>query len=94
MNVLTTQKQDTTFTRVSDIVIPNAFFNRMKTGIAQFDTLFGEGILPGSTFTFTGSAGVGKCHGPNEAIEVFGSEEDIAKLSSFLANKAGKAGGK
>ena len=71
MNVLTTQKQDTTFTRVSDIVIPSAFFNRMKTGIAQFDTLFGEGILPGSTFTFTGSAGVGKTTVLLQLMEAF-----------------------
>jgi len=71
MNVLTSQKQDNTFTRVSDIVIPNAFFNRMKTGIVQFDTLFGEGILPGSTFTFTGSAGVGKTTVLLQLMEAF-----------------------
>jgi len=48
------------FTKVSDIEIPEIFFRRLKTGIKEFDTLFGEGILPGSSMTFTGQAGVGK----------------------------------
>ena len=48
------------FQKVSSIEIPNSFYCRMKTGIAEFDDLFGDGILPGSAMTFTGAAGAGK----------------------------------
>lgn len=52
--------EKTSFTKVSDIVIPDYFYCRMKTGIVEFDDLFGDGILPGSAMTFTGAAGTGK----------------------------------
>jgi predicted ATP-dependent serine protease len=48
------------FTRVSDIQIPDIFYRRMKTGVVEFDDMFGEGILPGSAFTITAQAGCGK----------------------------------
>jgi predicted ATP-dependent serine protease len=50
----------TKLTKVSDIEIPDRFFNRMKSGIEKIDELFGGGILPGLTFTLTGVAGAGK----------------------------------
>jgi predicted ATP-dependent serine protease len=48
------------FIKVSDISIPDVFYRRMKTGVAEIDDLFGEGILPGSSFTVTARAGCGK----------------------------------
>lgn len=48
------------FQKVSSIEIPSSFYCRMKTGIAEFDDLFGDGILPGCAMTFTGAAGTGK----------------------------------
>jgi len=50
----------TAFTKVSDITIPDVFFNRMKTGIKEFDMIFGDGILPGCSATITAQAGCGK----------------------------------
>lgn len=50
----------TDFVRVSDINIPDIFYRRMKTGIEDLDTIFGDGILPGSAFTLTARAGCGK----------------------------------
>lgn len=50
----------TTFTKVSEISIPDIFYRRMKTGITEIDELFGNGILPGSSFTLTARAGCGK----------------------------------
>lgn len=47
-------------TKVSDIQIPDRFFNRMKTGYDVLDNLFGGGILQGLTFTLTASPGTGK----------------------------------
>lgn len=52
--------QKTSFARVGDIEIPNIFYRRMKTGIVEFDKLFGDGLLPGCSLTFTGVAGCGK----------------------------------
>ncbi len=50
----------TKFTKVKDIVIPDIFYNRMKSGVADFDKLFGDGLLPGSSITLTAQAGCGK----------------------------------
>lgn len=49
-----------TFTKVQDIVIPDIFYRRLKCGIQEFDSMFGSGLLPGSSLTFTGQAGSGK----------------------------------
>lgn len=46
--------------KVSQIDIPDRFYNRMATGIKEIDNLFGSGILPGSTFTLTATPGTGK----------------------------------
>jgi predicted ATP-dependent serine protease len=52
---------DTTdFQRVSNINIPDIFYRRMKTGMSDLDEIFGNGILPGSSFTLTARAGCGK----------------------------------
>jgi len=52
--------EKSTFTKVSEIQIPDIFYRRFKTGVAEFDDMFGEGILPGSAFTITAQAGCGK----------------------------------
>lgn len=57
---MTLKLKTTPFTRVSDITIPDIFYRRYKTGVQQFDEMFGEGILPGSAFTLTAQAGTGK----------------------------------
>ena len=50
----------TEFTKVKDIVIPDIFYNRMKSGVQDFDKLFGDGLLPGCCITLTAQAGCGK----------------------------------
>ena len=50
----------TKLTKVKDITIPDIFSRRLKTGIKRIDSLFDEGILPGSAFTLTAQAGCGK----------------------------------
>lgn len=50
----------TKFTKVSNITIPDIYFKRMSTGVKEFDTIFGNGILPGSAATVTAQAGCGK----------------------------------
>ena len=50
----------TNFVRACDVAIPSTFFNRLTTGVKEIDEMFGEGIIPGSSFTVTGRAGSGK----------------------------------
>jgi DNA repair protein RadA/Sms len=50
----------TKFKRIADVRIPEVFNRRMRTGIDKLDRAFGDGILPGSIFTVTGSPGSGK----------------------------------
>ena len=50
----------TDFTAVGKIEIPEIFFNRMKSGVQDFDKLFGDGLLPGASMTLTAQAGCGK----------------------------------
>ena len=79
--------ESTKLIRVNDIKIPDVFNRRLKTGINKIDVLFDEGILPGSAHTLTAQAGCGKCHGPNEVIEVYGDAELIARLNAFVQQK-------
>ena len=74
------------FEKVGKIKIPAVYYNRMKCGIKEFDDLFGNGILPGSSMTFTGQAGCGKCHAPDQEIEVFGDKDLINQLKRFIQN--------
>ena len=52
--------ENTQFKAVKDIVIPDLFYRRYKSGIEVVDELFGDGILPGSAVTLTAPAGCGK----------------------------------
>ena len=53
--------EKTPFTKISDIEIPDIFFNRLNTGNDELNSIFGDGgILPGSTITLKALPGVGK----------------------------------
>lgn len=54
------QFKSTKLQKVSDITIPDIFNKRLKTGISKIDTLFDDGVLPGSALTLTAPAGCGK----------------------------------
>jgi predicted ATP-dependent serine protease len=51
---------ETDFQNADSVEIPDVYNRRFKTGIAQLDQVWGEGLLPGSSFTITGEAGAGK----------------------------------
>ena len=48
------------FKSINEIVVPEIFNCRIKTGITEVDDFFGQGLLPGQTFTLTAKAGGGK----------------------------------
>ena len=52
--------KNTGFTKVSDIVVPDIYYQRLRTKVGKIDRAFGDGILPGSIFTVTGNPGAGK----------------------------------
>lgn len=57
---MTLDLEKTPFTKISDIQIPDIFYNRLKTDVDNLNTIFGDGILPGSTITLKARPGVGK----------------------------------
>lgn len=59
-NTMNLNLESTNFVKVSDISVPDIFYRRLKTGVSEIDELFGNGILPGSSFTVTARAGCGK----------------------------------
>lgn len=48
------------FVKVSDVVIPDTFFNRLTTGVSELDDIFGGGLIPGYVVTIRSKPGVGK----------------------------------
>jgi len=75
------------FEKVSKIKIPDIFYNRMKCGIKEFDELFGNGILPGSSMTFTGQAGCGKTTSLLQLMEAMAKAGYEVGYSSGEENK-------
>ena len=81
----------TQLTRVKDITIPDIFNRRIKTGIKRIDSLFDEGLLPGSAATLTAKAGCGKTTFMLQVLEglskngykvgYFSGEESIYQLA-------------
>lgn len=88
--------KETTLTKVKNIKIPEIFSQRMKTGIKKIDSLFDEGILPGSAFTLTAQAGCGKTTLMLQVLDglvkngykvgYFSGEESIYQLA-YTANR-------
>lgn len=54
------QLTKTRFTKASEINVPEIYYQRLQTGTKRIDDIFGQGMLPGSTFTVTGTPGAGK----------------------------------
>lgn len=78
------------FQVAANVVIPEAYFNRIKTGSDVFDTLLGEGLLPGSTVTFSGKHGTGKTQfclslleslSRNYSVGYISNEESVEQLA-------------
>ena len=90
--------KETTLTKVKNIKIPDLFNRRLKTGIKRIDSLFDEGILPGSAFTLTAPAGGGKTTLMLQILDglvkngyrvgYFSGEESIYQLA-YTANRVG-----
>ena len=81
----------TKFQPVSQVVIPEVYSRRLKSGIEKIDAMFGDGILPGSSITLTARAGMGKTtfvlqllenlHNNSHKVGYCSSEESVAQLA-------------
>lgn len=79
------------FTPIGDVQIPDTFFQRLKTNNPELDSIFGDGILPGSTITLIAKPGIGKsifCLTLAEHLTIAGykvgytsGEEDIHQIA-------------
>ena len=81
----------TKFQPVSQVVIPEVYSRRLKSGNEKIDAMFGDGILPGSSITLTARAGMGKTtfvlqllenlHNNSHRVGYCSSEESVAQLA-------------
>ena len=81
----------TKFQPVSQVVIPEVYSRRLKSGNEKIDAMFGDGILPGSSITLTARAGMGKTtfvlqllenlHNNGHKVGYCSSEESVAQLA-------------
>lgn len=71
----------TKLAKAKDIEIPDVYFSRLKTGIEKIDNIFGEGILPGSTFTVDAAPGTGKSTLLLQLCQCYAAVHDVAFLS-------------
>lgn len=75
----------TGFKQVSLVDIPEVFFHRFRTGIDAFDDLLGgEGFLPGSTFTITGTPGAGKT---TLLLQLLESIQKTGKIVAYVSSE-------
>ena len=59
---------------VKNVKIPDVFYRRIKTNIKEFDDFLSGGWLPGSVFTFTARAGLGKSRLMWQALEAIAKQ--------------------
>lgn len=78
-------KAATKFQRVGEIVIPDVFNRRFKTGVADLDiALGGDGFVPGSTFTLAGEPGAGKTTLLLQVLELL---EKSGKSTAYISGE-------
>ena len=84
MNVLnnTTNKN---FTRAADVVIPEIYSRRYKTGKEDLDALFGgDGFMPNLVFTLASSPGTGKTTALLQVLELL---EHTGKRTAYISGE-------
>lgn len=72
----------TKFTTAANIVIPDEYFNRILTGNHAFDTLLGEGLLPGSLITLSAKHGTGKTQFCLQLLEALNDTHCVGYVSN------------
>lgn len=85
MNVLGSSSINKNFTRASEVVIPDIYNRRFKTGKESLDFLFGgSGFLPGFTFTLAAAPGTGKTSLLLQMLELL---EKTGKKTAYISGE-------
>jgi len=85
MKILGHSSFNKNFTRASDIVIPDIYNRRFKTGKEGLDFLFGgSGFLPGFTFTLAAAPGTGKTSLLLQMLELL---EKTGKKTAYISGE-------
>ncbi len=85
MKILGNNSFNKNFTRASDIVIPDIYNRRFKTGKEGLDFLFGgSGFLPGFTFTLAAAPGTGKTSLLLQMLELL---EKTGKKTAYISGE-------
>jgi predicted ATP-dependent serine protease len=85
MNVLGSSSINKNFTRASEVVIPDIYNRRFKTGKESLDFLFGgSGFLPGQMITVAAGAGTGKTV---FLLQVLQSLEEQGKKTAYVSGE-------
>ena len=83
MNVISSANKS--FTRASDVVIPEIYNRRILTGIEDLDELFGgQGFLPGQMITVAAGAGTGKS---SFLLQMLQALENIGKRTAYISGE-------
>lgn len=70
------------FQTANSIIIPSEFFNRIKTNNEALDSLFGDGILPGSVTTLSAKAGTGKTQFCLQLLQLLQIDYNVGYISN------------
>jgi DNA repair protein RadA/Sms len=83
MNVINTTNKN--FTRASEVVIPEIYNRRFKSGKEDLDNMFGgQGFLPGFTFTMAAAPGTGKTSMLLQVLELL---ENNSKKTAYISGE-------
>lgn len=84
MNVISTSANKN-FTRASDVVIPEIYNRRFKTGKEDLDNIFGgSGFMPNLTFTLAAAPGTGKTSMLLQILELL---EQTGKRTAYISGE-------
>jgi DNA repair protein RadA/Sms len=84
MNVLSSSTNKN-FTRASDVVIPEIYNRRFKSGKEDLDNIFGgAGFMPGLTFTLAAAPGTGKTSMLLQILELL---EQNGKRTAYISGE-------
>ena len=85
MNVISNNNPNKNFTRASDVVIPEIYNRRFKTGKEDLDNIFGgAGFMPNLTFTLAAAPGTGKT---SMLLQVLQLLENTGKRTAYISGE-------
>lgn len=85
MNVINNTTHNN-FIRASEVVIPEIYNRRFKTGVEDLDKIFGGSIMPNLTFTLAAAPGTGKTTAMLQMLDLL---EQQGKRTAYISGEEG-----